>query len=193
MLEQHSGNGYKCPGATFSTVNRKTGKFTSADEQDFTLWEQNLSALINRVPRPSWSPPRPSPRDPKKTNLKLILKEMLFLLHPSYQPITEPISQNQLLKFVKLFLLSSHLRHSPQLLSQNLIIGQVFLPVSFPVLLNLHHDRHHLLLPPWVPIVQLWLNLLNYFNEISVQLFPPKWCRNGRLTKRSRPLASLNM
>ena len=118
MLGQHSGNGCKCslckqvfnrpdnhkskcPGATFSTVNRKTGKFTSADEQDFTLFEQNLSALLYRVPRPSWSPPRPSPRDPKKTNLKLILKEMLFLLHPSYQPITEPISPEPATKVCK--------------------------------------------------------------------------------------------
>ena len=66
MLEQHSGYGYKCslckqvfnrpdnhkskcPGATFSTVNRKTGKFTSADEQDFTLFKQNFSRLKSIV------------------------------------------------------------------------------------------------------------------------------------------------
>ena len=106
MLEQYSGYGYKCslckqvfnrpdnhkskcPGATFSTVNRKTGKFTSSDEQEFSRFKQNLSALINRAQEPSWSPQRPNQREPKKISLNFILKGNLF--HPSL-PILSAIN-----------------------------------------------------------------------------------------------------
>ena len=91
MLEQHSGYGYKCSlcnqvfnrpdnhkskclGATFSTVNRKTGKFTSSDEQEFSRFKQNLSALINRVPRTIMITPEAKSKRSKENKSKAYLK-----------------------------------------------------------------------------------------------------------------------
>lgn len=153
MIEQHSGYGHKCsnckftlngpdnhkskcPGASFSLIKRKTGKFCN--------YERTWLIYSNVFPEPSQSPQMPSPWDLKKTNPKLTSKENLFLVHqslPNPQSHTinlsqSPSHQNQLLKFVKSFFLSFHLWHPPQLSSQHIIIRPRFLPVFFIIIVT---------------------------------------------------------